>query len=101
MNGGDYGPDFRFDIAQLRFATNSTIPQRRDAGYSRHCSEFFDSAVSDRALIAIALGGLAVLQSQRLRSAAPLLGAYCSFELHLPSRLEAFWVLLALSQETR
>jgi hypothetical protein len=45
--------------------------------------------------------GAAVPQSQRLRSVAPLLGLIAALRLHLPFGPEAFWVLLALSDETR
>jgi hypothetical protein len=45
--------------------------------------------------------GAAVPQSQRLRSVAPLLGLIVALRLHLPFGPEAFWVLLALSDETR
>jgi len=47
------------------------------------------------------LEGAAVPQSQRLRSVAPLLGLIAALRLHLPFGPEAFWVLLALSDETR
>jgi hypothetical protein len=45
------------------------------------------------ALIGYSFEGTAVRQSQKLRSVA--------LRLHLPSGTEAFWVLLALSGETR
>jgi hypothetical protein len=68
------------------FATESTIPEtRRFAVVSRRCN------MRVVALIGYLFEGTAVRQSQKLRSV----------RLHLPSGSEAFWVLLALSGETR
>jgi len=53
------------------------------------------------ALIGYLFEGAAARQSQKLRSAAPLIGLIAILRLHLPSGSEAFWVLLALSEETR
>jgi hypothetical protein len=69
-----------------------------DAGYVPALHEFSPAGRADRQ----SLGALRYSnQSQRLRSAAPLLGLIAALRLHLPFGPEAFWVLLALSQETR
>jgi hypothetical protein len=74
------------------FATESTIPEtRRFAVVSRRCMIFSRANMRVVALIGYLFEGTAVRQSQKLRSV----------RLHLPSGSEAFWVLLALSGETR
>jgi hypothetical protein len=85
------------------FATNSTIPENAaDAGYVPALHEFSSAGCADRSADRQSLGALRYSnQSQRLRSAAPLLGLIAALRLHLPFGSEAFWVLLALSQETR
>jgi hypothetical protein len=84
------------------FATNSTVPELRDGGRvtSRRCTNFRQPAVRIALLIANR-SGAAVRRSQGLRS-GPLAGARLqALTLHLPFGSEAFWVLLALSDETR
>jgi len=85
------------------FATNSTIPENAtDAGYVPALHEFSPPGRADRGADRQSLGVLRYSnQSQGLRSAAPLLGLIAALRLHLPFGSEAFWVLLALSQETR
>jgi hypothetical protein len=75
---------------------NSIIP---DSGGAAHPAlhEFSPAGRADRP----SLGSAAVLQSQRLRSVAPLPGLIVALRLHLPFGPQAFWVLLALSDETR
>ena len=85
------------------FATNSTVPEmRRVRVTSPRCTNFRQPAARIALLTAHRSGVLrCVIQSQRLRSVAPLLGVMAALRLHLPFGPEAFWVLLALSDETR
>ena len=81
------------------FATNSTIPEAHQMPIaSQRGIKISPAWRLDRSANR---SGVAVLQSQGLRSAAPLLGLIAVLRLHLPFGSEAFWVLLALSQETR
>ena len=80
------------------FATNSTYPVPVTPP---RCTNFRQRPVRIALPIAHRSGVLPVLQSQRLRCAAHLISLIAILRLHLPSGSEAFWVLLALSEETR
>jgi hypothetical protein len=76
------------------FAAESTITENPAiAVASRRCLIFSHANMRIVALIGYLSESAAVRQSQKLRSVA--------LRLHLPSGSEAFWVLLALSGETR
>jgi hypothetical protein len=84
------------------FATNSIMPDMPPVRVtSRRCTNFRQPGCADRAADRRSLGGAALLQSQWLRSVVLLLGLIAALRLHLPFGPDAFWVLLALSDETR
>jgi hypothetical protein len=103
LNGrGIPAPDFRFDIAQLRFCHEFDRSRTADGVRvtSRRCTNFRQPAVRIALLIANR-SGAAAHHSQRLRSGPPCCGPIAALTLHLPFGSEAFWVSLALSDETR
>jgi hypothetical protein len=85
------------------FATNSTIPENaKDAVTSRRCTNFRQPVVRIAALIANRSGCCGALINRKGCDRRPLCWARLqALRLHLPFGSEAFWVLLALSQETR
>jgi hypothetical protein len=83
------------------FAMDSTVPEmRRVPIVSWRCMNFRQPAVRIALPIANRSGRLQCT-NRRLRSVAPLLAVMAAVRLHLPFGPEAFWVLLALSDETR
>ena len=95
LNGWETrGNTFGLMSPSCGLAAESTISETRCfAVASRRCMNFGHARARVVAVTAYLFEGAAVRQSQKLRSAA--------LRLHLPSGPEAFWVLLALSDETR
>ena len=81
------------------FATDSSVPQKATgAGGVPAPHEFSASRRADRAAGRQSRRGAAV---RNRKVAALLMGLIAALRLRLPFASEAFWVLLALSRETR
>jgi hypothetical protein len=99
---GHYGPPtFGLIAVGCGFATNSIVSEmRRGSGLRPAAARIFASRpVQTRGWSPIAWGCGAAIAKVAIR---PLCwGPIAALRLHLPSGPEAFWVLLALSDETR
>ena len=79
------------------FATNPTVPEmRRVPGYIPRCTNFRQPVVRI-ALPAVNRSGVLRRSNRKGCDLRPLM----DWRFHLPFGPEAFWVLLALSEETR
>ncbi|MEH2495981.1 hypothetical protein V1294_002460 [Bradyrhizobium sp. AZCC 1678] len=97
---GTRGNTFGLMSLSCGFATNSTVPEvRRVRIGSRRCMNFRQQAVRIARPIANRSG--AATHQSKVAICGPVAGPDCSFAFHLPFGSEAFWVLLALSEETR
>jgi len=94
---GKRGLDFRFDVAGLRFRHEFDRSRNAPgAGYIPRCTNFRQPAVRI-ALPAVNRSGVLRRSNRKGCDLRPLM----DWRFHLPFGPEAFWVLLALSEETR
>jgi hypothetical protein len=98
--------DFRFEVAELRFRWEFDRSRNApDAGYIPRCMIFaclpFFASRPCGSLPVANRSGCCGTPIAKVAVCGPVAGLIAALRLHFPSGWEAFWVLLALSDETR